>query len=69
MSNLSYTIKTALENTVLCRGAHSAKESYEYAAKMEKMIKDLIKKEADDIIELINDGKIVSATTRLESLV
>jgi hypothetical protein len=33
-------IKAALENTVLCRGAHSAKESYEYAEKMQAMIVD-----------------------------
>ena len=33
-------IKVALENTVLCRGAHSAKESYEYAERMEKVIKE-----------------------------
>jgi hypothetical protein len=37
MKNL---IKMALENIVLCRGAHSAAESYDYAAKMEKMIVD-----------------------------
>jgi hypothetical protein len=32
------TIKAALENVVLCRGAHSAAESYAYAEKMEKMV-------------------------------
>jgi len=32
-------IKMALENVVLCRGAHTAKESYAYAEKMERMIK------------------------------
>ena len=32
-------IKIALENTVLCRGTNSAKESYEYAARMEEVIK------------------------------
>lgn len=37
MKNL---IKMALENIVLCRGAHGAAESYEYAAKMEKVIID-----------------------------
>jgi hypothetical protein len=35
-------IKMALENVVLCRGAHSAKESYEYATRMEKVIKHAI---------------------------
>jgi hypothetical protein len=34
------TIKAALENVVLCRGAHSAAESYAYAEKMEKMLVD-----------------------------
>jgi hypothetical protein len=32
-------IKMALENTVLCRGTNSAKESYEYAQRMEEVIK------------------------------
>ena len=32
-------IKMALENTVLCRGTNSAKESYEYAERMEEVIK------------------------------
>ena len=33
-------IKMALENTVLCRGANTAKESYDYAERMERVIKD-----------------------------
>ena len=32
-------IKMALENVVLCRGTNSAKESYEYAERMEEGIK------------------------------
>lgn len=32
-------IKMALENTVLIRGAHGPIESYEYAEKMERVIK------------------------------
>ncbi len=32
-------IKMALENAVLCRGAHGARESYEYAQRMEGVIK------------------------------
>lgn len=32
-------IKIALENAVLCRGANGPGESYEYAEKMERMIK------------------------------
>jgi hypothetical protein len=43
MANISATIKAALENAVLCRGAHGAKESYEYAEKMEVVIKQAIK--------------------------
>lgn len=42
MANITGTIKMALENTVLCRGAHGAKESYEYAEKMEGVIKKSI---------------------------
>lgn len=33
-------IRMALENTVLCRGAHNPKESYDYAEKMERVIKE-----------------------------
>lgn len=40
---LATTIKTALENTVLCRGANGPKESYEYAERMESVIKEAIK--------------------------
>ena len=40
---LATIIKTALENVVLCRGAHPAKESYEYAEKMERTIKAAIR--------------------------
>ena len=36
---MNQIIKMALENTVLCRGANSAKESYEYAERMEEVIK------------------------------
>lgn len=36
---MNQIIKMALENTVLCRGTNSAKESYEYAARMEDVIK------------------------------
>lgn len=43
MASISGTIKIALENAVLCRGAHGAKESYEYAEKMEVVIKESIK--------------------------
>ena len=39
MNDISRIIKLALENTVLCRGANSAKESYQYAEKMEVTIK------------------------------
>jgi hypothetical protein len=39
---ISATIKVALENTVLCRGGNGPKESYEYAEKMEVVIKQSI---------------------------
>jgi len=39
MTKLSRTIKMTLENTVLCRGGNSPKESYEYAERMEGVIK------------------------------
>ena len=42
-------IKAALENTVLCRGTHSAKESYEYAERMEAMIKTELVRRLEEI--------------------
>ena len=36
-------IKLALENAVLCRGTNGAKESYEYAQRMEGVIRTSIK--------------------------
>jgi hypothetical protein len=39
MTKLSRTIKMALENTVMCRGGNGPKESYEYAERMEGVIK------------------------------
>jgi Mn-dependent DtxR family transcriptional regulator len=33
-------IKMALENVVLCRGTNTASESYDYAKRMERVIKD-----------------------------
>ena len=35
-------IKIALENVVLCRGGNGPAESYEYAKRMEKLIKDYL---------------------------
>lgn len=55
MSQLSLNIKTALENTVLCRGANGPKESYEYAEKMENFIKKSIIKELDAALETPGD--------------
>jgi hypothetical protein len=43
MAKISATIKAALENAVLCRGGNGPKESYEYAGKMEVVIKEAIK--------------------------
>jgi hypothetical protein len=40
---INATIKLALENTVLCRGANTAKESYAYAENMEELIKHSIR--------------------------
>jgi hypothetical protein len=51
MSNISGTIKIALENTVLCRGAHGPKESYEYAEKMEIVIKQSIQERLTKALE------------------
>jgi hypothetical protein len=51
MSQIKLAIKTALENTVLCRGANGPKESYEYAEKMESYIKKTIIKELDSALE------------------
>jgi hypothetical protein len=42
MTKLSRTIKMALENTVMCRGGNGPKESYEYAERMEGVIKSAI---------------------------
>ena len=55
MSNISATIKIALENAVLCRGTHGAKESYEYAEKMEIAIKQAIKEKLSDALKNIDD--------------
>ena len=49
--SLSLNIKTALENTVLCRGGNGPKESYEYAERMETFIKKSIIQELDVILE------------------
>ena len=51
MSNISATIKIALENAVLCRGTHGAKESYEYAEKMEVAIKQAIKEKLSEALK------------------
>jgi hypothetical protein len=55
MTSISATIKIALENAVLCRGAHGAKESYEYAEKMEAVIKQSIKEKLLEALENIED--------------
>lgn len=48
---LATTIKTALENVVLCRGANGPKESYEYAERMEIVIKEAIKQRLLEALE------------------
>jgi hypothetical protein len=55
MSSISGTIKIALENAVLCRGTHGAKESYEYAEKMEIAIKQAIKEKLLEALEETED--------------
>jgi hypothetical protein len=55
MTSISKTIKMTLENAVLCRGSHGAKESYEYAEKMEAVIKQAIKEKLLDALENIED--------------
>ena len=50
MAKISATIKIALENTVLCRGGNGPKESYEYAEKMEVVIKEAIKKKLSNAL-------------------
>jgi hypothetical protein len=54
--SVSLIIKQALENTVLCRGAHSSKESYEYAARMEGAIKKTLR---DRLQVILNNPKTV----------
>ena len=54
--SIQQSIKYALENTVLCRGAHSAKESYEYAEKMEVHIKRAITEKLNHIIDEDRDS-------------
>jgi len=51
MSSINSVIKMALENTVLCRGSHGPKESYEYAVKMENIIKKGITEKLLTVLE------------------
>lgn len=51
MAKISATIKIALENTVLCRGGNGPKESYEYAEKMEVVIKQSIQERLLEALE------------------
>lgn len=52
MSQAITHIKLALENTVMVRGANGPKESFEYAYKMESMLKRMLKEE---LLEIVND--------------
>ena len=45
------SIRIALENAVLCRGTHGAKESYEYAKKMEAYVKSTLKRKLEKILD------------------
>jgi len=51
MSNFINHIKLATENIVLCSDTCSKKEHYEYAEKMEKMLKHQLKEELNQIID------------------
>ena len=51
MSEFIQHIKLATENIVLCRGANLAKDSYEYAEKMEKMLKRMLTEELNAMID------------------
>lgn len=51
MSNFIEHIKLATENIVLCSGTCSKKEHYEYAEKMEKMLKRQLKEELQEIVD------------------
>ena len=51
MGKISATIKAALENAVLCRGGNGPKESYEYAEKMEVVIKQSIQERLLEALE------------------
>jgi glycerol-3-phosphate dehydrogenase len=53
--SLGREIKTALENVVFCRGANPAKESYEYAEKMGRALKESIANRLDQIIDSEED--------------
>ena len=53
------TIKLALENAVLCRGANTAKESYAYAENMEELIKHSIRETLERALE---DPEILEST-------
>jgi hypothetical protein len=55
MATITATIKAALENTVLCRGGNGPKESYEYAEKMEVVIKQAIKEKLLEALENVED--------------
>ncbi len=56
MSNFIDHIKLATENIVLCSGICSKKEHYEYAEKMEKMLKHQLKEE---LTEIVNDHEMM----------
>lgn len=66
---INATIKLALENTVLCRGAHPAKESYAYAENMEELIKNSIRETLERALEdpEILESSILKIIKNLES--
>lgn len=51
------TLKIALENSVLCARTNPAKDSYEYAERMEHAVRNELKKDLEEIIK--NDTFLV----------
>lgn len=57
MSQFINHIKLATENIVLCGGTGiTKKEQYEYAERMEKMLKNMLKSE---LLEVLNNPEIM----------
>lgn len=66
---INETIKLALENTVLCRGTNTPKESYAYAENMEWLIKQSIRETLERALEYpeILESSILKIIKNLEA--